>query len=132
MVIKPKIILNNNLSYFDKYTLNTVINYKNPKGNLSVNMYNEKLDDKSNTYSSAKLNAKQILNKNNVLYFDALITNSVSTTRSINDTPSAFEDISLKLDSYNLFYKNDLMRSEISTVEALDKTNSGLIPLPFS
>ena len=129
VVIKPKILLNNNLSYFDKYTLNTIINYKNPEGNLLIDMYNEKLDDKSNTYSSAKLNAKQILNKNNVLYFDALITNSVSTTRSINDTPSAFEDISIKLDSYNLIYKNDLMRSEISTVEALDKTNSGLIPL---
>ena len=129
VVIRPKIILDNNLNYFDKYTLNTIINYKNPEGNLFVDMYNEKLDDKTNTYSSAKLNAKQILNKNNLLYFDALITNSVSTTRSINDTPSAFEDISLKLDSYNLFYKNDLMRSEISTVEALDKTNSGLIPL---
>ena len=129
VVIRPKIILDNNLNYFDKYTLNTIINYKNPEGNLFIDMYNEKLDDKTNTYSSAKLNAKQILNKNNVLYFDALITNSVSTTRSINDTPSAFEDISLKLDSYNLFYKNDLMRSEISTVEALDKTNSGLIPL---
>ena len=129
VVIRPKVILDNNLNYFDKYTLNTIINYKNPEGNLFVDMYNEKLDDKTNTYSSAKLNAKQILNKNKVLYFDALITNSVSTTRSINDTPSAFEDISLKLDSYNLFYKNDLMRSEISTVEALDKTNSGLIPL---
>ena len=129
VVIRPKIILDNNLNYFDKYTLNTIINYKNPEGNLFIDMYNEKLDDKTNTYSSAKLNAKQILNKNNLLYFDALITNSVSTTRSINDTPSAFEDISLKLDSYNLFYKNDLMRSEISTVEALDKTNSGLIPL---
>tara|TARA_B100000242_G_scaffold236284_1_gene176171 strand:+ start:3226 stop:5367 length:2142 start_codon:yes stop_codon:yes gene_type:complete len=129
VVIRPKVILDNNLNYFDKYTLNTIINYKNPEGNLFIDMYNEKLDDKTNTYSSAKLNAKQILNKNNVLYFDALITNSVSTTRSINDTPSAFEDISLKLDSYNLFYKNDLMRSEISTVEALDKTNSGLIPL---
>ena len=129
VVIRPKVILDNNLNYFDKYTLNTIINYKNPEGNLFIDMYNEKLDDKTNTYSSAKLNAKQILNKNNLLYFDALITNSVSTTRSINDTPSAFEDISLKLDSYNLFYKNDLMRSEISTVEALDKTNSGLIPL---
>ena len=129
VVIRPKVILDNNLNYFDKYTLNTIINYKNPEGDLFIDMYNEKLDDKTKTYSSAKLNAKQILNKNNLLYFDALITNSVSTTRSINDTPSAFEDISLKLDSYNLFYKNDLMRSEISTVEALDKTNSGLIPL---
>ncbi len=129
IVVKPKIILDNGFNFLNKYTLNTIINFKNPDGDLSIDIYNEKLDSKSNTYSSAKFNSKQILNKNNLLYFDALITNSVSTTRSINDKPSAFEDISVKLDSYNLFYKNDLMRSEISTVEALDKTNSGLVPL---
>ena len=28
-----------------------------------------------------------------------------------------------------IFYKNDYLRSELSTVEALDNTNSGLIPL---
>ena len=92
-------------------------------------MYNEELDNKSNTYSSAKFKAKQVLNKNNILSFEALVTNSVSTTRSVNDEASTFEDIFVKLDSYNLIYKDDFMRSEISTVEALDKTNSGLVPL---
>ena len=129
IVFKPKIIIDSNLNFLNKYSLNTQINFKNPEGDLFVDMHNEKLDNKSNTYSSAKIKAKQILNKKNILYFDALITNSVSTTRSINDEPSTFEDIFVRLDSYNFINEDDFMRSEISTVEALDKTNSGLVPL---
>ena len=41
----------------------------------------------NNIYSSAKFNSKQILNKNNILSYEAFITNSVSTTRSINEEP---------------------------------------------
>ena len=129
IIFKPKIIIDSNLNFLNKFSLNTQINFKNPEGNLSLDMYNEKLDNRSNTYTSAKIKAKQILNKKNILYFDTLITNSVSTTRSINDEPSTFEDIFVRLDSYDFIYENDFMRSEISTVEALDKTNSGLVPL---
>ena len=35
----------------------------------------------------------------------------------------------LRLDSYDVLYDSDYLRSEISTVEALDNTNSGFIPL---
>ena len=58
-----------------------------------------------------------------------MITNSVSTTRSINEDPNTFEDIFIRLDSYNVFYDSDYLKSELSTVEALDNTNSGLSPL---
>ena len=129
IIFKPKIIFDGNSNFLNKYTLDTLINYKNTGGNLYIDMYNEKLNDNSNTYSSAKFKAKQVLNKNNILSFEALVTNSVSTTRSVNDEPSTFEDIFIKLDSYDLFYSNDFLRTEISTVEALDKTNSGLVPL---
>ena len=129
IIFKPKIIFDSNSSFLNKYSIKTLLNYKSSEGNISINMHNEKLDNKSNTYSSAKFKAKQVLNKNNILSFEALVTNSVSTTRSVNDEASTFEDIFVKLDSYNLIYKDDFMRSEISTVEALDKTNSGLVPL---
>ena len=39
------------------------------------------------------------------------------------------EDIFIILDSYDIIFNNDYLRTEISTVEALDKTNSGLVPL---
>ena len=129
IIFKPKLILDNNINYIDKYTLNTVINHKNSSGDVFVDIYNEKIENNTNTYSSIKFNSKQILNKNNILNYKALITNSVSTTRSINEDPNTFEDIFIRLDSYNVFYDSDYLKSELSTVEALDNTNSGLIPL---
>ena len=129
IIFKPKLILDNNFNYFNKYTLNTIINHKNSGGDILINVYNEKLDNKSNTYTSIDFKAKQILNRKNILSYEALITNSVSTTRSINKESSTFEDIFIRLDSYDIIFNNDYLRTEISTVEALDKTNSGLVPL---
>ncbi len=129
IIFKPKLILDNDYDYIDKFTLNTTINHKNVGGDIFVDIYNEKLENNKKTYTSLKFNSKQILNKQNILSYEALITNSVSTTRSINESPSAFEDIFIRLDSYDVFFESDFMRSELSTVEALDNTNSGLIPL---
>ena len=129
IIFKPKLILDNDYDYIDKFTLNTTINHKNAGGDIFVDIYNEKLENNKKTYTSLKFNSKQILNKQNTLSYEALITNSVSTTRSINESPSAFEDIFIRLDSYDVFFESDFMRSELSTVEALDNTNSGLIPL---
>ena len=129
IIFKPKLILDNDFNYFNKYTLNTIINHKNGGGDILINVYNEKLDNNSNNYTSIDFKAKQILNKKNILSYEALITNSVSTTRSINKESSTFEDIFIRLDSYDIIFNNDYLRTEISTVEALDKTNSGLVPL---
>ena len=75
-----------------------------------------------------KLKVNQTINKNNLSY-EALITNSTSTTRSINDESTTFEDIFIRLESYDVLNENDYLKSEISTVEALNASNSGLIPL---
>ena len=40
-----------------------------------------------------------------------------------------FEDIFIKIDGYDVLYESDYLRSEISTVEALDSTKDSLIPL---
>ena len=129
IIFKPKLIIDNDINNINKYTLNTIINHKSIGGDVFVDFYNEKLDDNTKTYSSLRFNSKQTLNKKNILSYEALITNSVSTTRSINEDPNTFEDIYIRLDSYDIFYKSDYLRSELSTVEALDNTNSGLIPL---
>ena len=129
IIVKPKLILDNDLNYIDKYNLNTTINHKSRGGDIYVNFYNEKLEGNTKNYSSIRLSSKQILNKKNILSYEALITNSVSTTRSINSVPNTFEDIFIRLDSYDIFNNSDYLRSELSTVEALDDTNSGLVPL---
>ena len=129
LIFKPTLIFDGKLDTFNNFKLNTNINKKNAGGNFSIDIYNEKLQKNSDIYSSIKFNSKQTLNRNNILSYEAIITNSVSTTRSINDTPAKFEDIFIRLDSYNFLYSSDYLRSEISTVEALDSTKPGLIPL---
>ena len=129
ILFKPKFIFDSNLDYLDQYSLDTIIKHKNTGGSVLLDIHNKKYKDNSNTYSSIKLKANQILNKNNKLSFQALATNSVSTTRSINEESVTFEDVFVRLESYDVFYKTDYMKSEVSTVEALDTTKSGLIPL---
>ncbi len=129
IIFKPTIFFDNNIGNFNSYKLNTLINHKNSGGDITIDIYNEKLKTKSDIYSSVKFNSKQVIDKNNILTYQALITNSVSATRSNNDVPTTFEDIFIKVDSYDVFYNSDYLRSEISTVEALDSTNDGLIPL---
>ena len=55
------------MNYFDKYTLNTIINHKSSGGDIFVDIYNEKLENNAKTYSSIKFNSKQVLNKNNII-----------------------------------------------------------------
>ena len=129
IIIKPKLILDNSFNFVDQYTLNTVVNHRNSGGNFFIDIKNKKDKNNSNTYSSIKFQSKQTLNKKNVLSYEALITNSVSTTRSLNEDSVTFEDIFIKLDSYDFLYKHDFLKAEISTVEALDTTNTNFIPL---
>ncbi len=129
VLFKPKFIFDNDFRFLDQYSLDTNIKHRNSGGNLMIDIHNKKFKNNTNVYSSVKLKADQTLNKNNKLSFQALATNSVSTTRSINEESVTFEDVFVRLESYDVIYKTDYLKSEISTVEALDRTKSGLIPL---
>ena len=85
-----------------------------------------KMDDIS---TSARLNLRNVLDKNKIIYFEGLVTNSVSTTRSLNEEPVKFENIYIRLDNYDFYLKDDYLSTEISTVEAYDSTNISLVPL---
>ncbi len=128
ILFKPKIFLDPNFEIVEKFIINTNLNSKRSGGNISLELYNERKVNRD-IYSSANLSAKQKINKNNILSFKALVTNSVSTTRSINNEPISFEDIYISLDSYNILKKNDFFKSEISSVAALDTSDSDLIPV---
>ena len=128
ILFKPKLFLDTNFEIVEKFIINTSVNSKRSGGNISLDLYNERKVNKD-IYSSANLSAKQKINKSNILSFKALVTNSISTTRSINDEPVNFEDIFIALDSYNVLKENDYLKSEISYVAALDTTDSNLIPV---
>ena len=62
--------------YSNNFKLNTNIS-KKFWGEVSIDIYNEKTEAKPDLYSSIKFYSKQTLNKNNILSYEALITNSI-------------------------------------------------------
>ena len=129
ILFSPKLSLTNGYKISDQYELSTILNNKNSKGNTYAEIENIKNKDNSNVNSSIRINTKQVINKNNVFSAAGLFTNSVSTTRSDNDDPISFEDIFLRLESYDFLNKNSYLKSEISTVENFDASTSNNIPL---
>lgn len=79
--------------------------------------------------TSIKIETKQILNKNKILSASGLFTNSISTTRSINEEPITFEELFLKLENYDFFIHGDYLKTELSSVETFESTNLNTIPI---
>ncbi len=125
----PKFIFSKNFNFINNYELNTLLNHKLSGGEFSFEMDNSKHEGKDHLNSNIRMNLKQVLDKNKILSFKGLLTNSVSTTRSKNGDPLRFEDIYLRLDNYDFLLDDDYIRTEISTIESYDSTNDSLIPV---
>lgn len=125
----PNFSSSNNSNLFESFENNTAFRQKRGGGEVNLDLYNKKNANDKYIYSSAKLNTKQVINKSNVFSSNLLLTNSISTTRSTNDEPITFEDIYLRLDSYDQFLKNDFTRVELASVETFDSTKASLVPL---
>ena len=116
--------------YLDEsFDLNTNLNQKTSGGDLKIEIENIKNKSNNNINTSFKLNLKQVLDKNTVLTANGLFTNSISTTRSINDEPIAFENIYVNIEKYNSIKSNDYLKSEIATVESFDTSIDNQIPV---
>ena len=129
ILFKSKIFLNQNFELTKKYQLNTLINSKNSNGNTSITIDNIKNENYDNINTTLKINTKQVIEKNSIISASGLFTNSISTTRSINEDPVTFEDIYLRLENYNLFYNNDFLKTELSSVESFESSNLNSIPI---
>ena len=62
-------------------------------GNFDLSIDNIKYENNDDISTSARLNLRNVLDKNKIIYFEGLDTNSVSTTRSLNEEPVKFENI---------------------------------------
>ncbi len=125
----PKFILSESFNFINNYSLNTQFNHKTSGGTFELTLDTIKYENNDDINSSARVNLRQVLDKNKLVYFEGLVTNSISTTRSLNKEPVKFENIYLRLDNYDFFLKGDYLSSEISTVEAFDSTSISLIPI---
>ncbi len=129
IIFRPKITLDSNFNNTNNFNLNTSIRHKNAGGNISLGINTKKIKNNNNIYNSANIEGRQILDKKSILSFGGMITNSVSTTRSINEEPIKFQDIFIRYDRYNNINNSDYLRTEIATVGAFDATNTSHIPL---
>ncbi len=126
--IIPKFIFSESFDFINNYNLRTVLDHKMSGGNLSLDITNIKNENDTNINTSARMSFRQVLDRKKVLSFNGLVTNSISTTRSINEDPLKFENIYLKLENYDLISNDDFLKAELTTVEAFDSTNVSLIP----
>ena len=132
LIITPKIIFNEKLNFNENFNVNSVFNKKNTRGFINIALENVKKDSESSLYSTWTINSKQTINKNSIVKANALFTNSTSTSRSLNEEPIPFEDLSISLENYNYFLKNDFLKFEISSVESFDQVNDSLVPTNLS
>jgi len=129
VLVKPKIFLSPNFEFLEKYQLSTTINNKSSGGNTSVFIENIKNQNNENINTSLKIDTKQIVNKNMIISASGLFTNSISTTRSINEEPITFEDIYLRSEHYDLLVKDDYLKTELSSVESFENIELNSIPI---
>ena len=129
ITFKPIIFFNQNFEFLEKYELDTFYNQKLSGGNITISMNNIKNIGSENINTSLKIQTQQTLNKNQKISASGLFTNSISTTRSINEKPITFEDLYLRLENYNILKKNDYAKLELSTVESFDTVKLDSIPI---
>ena len=129
ITFNPKVYLNENLEFSEKYELNSVIRNKSVGGDTAIVIDNIKKSGNSNLNNSLKFETKQVLDIDKVLSARGLFTNSISATRSINNEPITFEDIFLRFENYNIISENDYFKTEISSVESFETTNNRDIPI---
>ncbi len=129
IIFSPKVFLSENLEFLQKYEFNSVIRKKSVGGDTTININNLKKSDSLDLNSILRIETKQILDINKVFSARGLFTNSISTSRSINNEPITFEDIFLRFENYNTISEDDYFKTEISSVESFDTTNSRNIPI---
>ena len=129
ILFKPKISLNQNFEFIEKYELNTILQNKTAGGNTNISIDNIKNEGSENINTSLKIDTKKVITKDSVFSASGLFTNSISTTRSINEEPITFEDLYLKLENYNFITEDDYLKSELSSVKSFESIDLKSIPI---
>ena len=129
ILFKPRVSFNQNFEFLEKYQLSTLIENKRSGGNFIISIDNIKNKNSEDINTTFKIDTKQIIDKNRIFSASGLFTNSISTTRSINEDPITFEDIYLRLENYNLFFMNDFLKTELSSVESFESNSLNSIPI---
>ena len=132
IVIKPNIYINDNFQILNNFQLNTKIKIRETYGNTELEIDNLKKKDNSNFNNTFIFSTKRTLNKNRKFSAGGLFTNSISSTRSLNDESITFEDIYFNIENYNFLKKDDYLKVSIKSVASFESNSDNLIPLSSS
>ena len=132
IVIKPNIYINDNFQILNNFQLNTKIKIRETYGNTELEIDNLKEKENSNFNNTFIFSTKRTLNKNRKFSAGGLFTNSISSTRSLNDESITFEDIYFIIENYNFLKKDDYLKVSIKSVASFESNSDNLIPLSSS
>ena len=128
-LFKPRISLNQNFEFIEKYELNTIMQNKTAGGDTNITLNTIKNEGDENINTSLRIDTKKVINKDSIFSASGLFTNNISTTRSINEEPITFEDLYLRLENYNFIKENDYLKTELSSVETFESKDLKSIPI---
>ena len=129
ILFKPTISFNQNFEFSETFQLSTDVTNKSSGGDTSISIDNIKNENSDDINTSIKINTKQVVNKNMIFSASGFFTNSISTTRANNEEPLTFEDIYLRFENYNIISENDILKTELSSVESFEAINLNSIPI---
>ena len=129
ILFKPRISLNQNFEFIEKYELDTILQNKTAGGDTTITLNNIKNEGNKNINTSLRIGTKKVINKDSIFSATGLFTNSISTTRSTNEEPITFEDLYLRLENYNFITDNDYLKTELSSVETFESIDLKSIPI---
>tara|TARA_B100001063_G_C16767684_1_gene559667 strand:+ start:1088 stop:3193 length:2106 start_codon:yes stop_codon:yes gene_type:complete len=129
LLFTPTFKINTNDAEIKEYEQSLILESKSSGGVTTMEVYNDYNWDNDNLFSKLKFNTKQVVNKNNVIEINSILTNSISSARSINEEPITFEEIYVKHKGYNIISKDDYLETNLSTVQAFDSIDEALVPI---
>ena len=129
ILFKPTISFNQNFEFSETFKLSTDVTNKSSGGDTSISIDNIKNENSDDINTSIKINTKQVVNKNMIFSASGFFTNSISTTRANNEEPLTFEDIYLRFENYNIISENDILKTELSSIESFEAINPNSIPI---
>ena len=129
ILFKPTISFNQNFEFSETFQLSTDVTNKSSGGDTSISIDNIKNENSDDINTSIKINTKQVVNKNMIFSASGFFTNSISTTRANNEEPLTFEDIYLRFENYNIISENDILKTELSSIESFEAINPNSIPI---
>lgn len=129
LLFTPTFKINTNNAEIKEYEQILILESKSSGGVTTMEVYNDYNWDNDNLFSKLKFNTKQVVNKNNVIEINSILTNSISSARSINEEPITFEEIYVKHKGYNIISKDDYLETNLSTVQAFDSIDEALVPI---